>query len=86
MNISEVLKRKAEYPVRLIATERKEFDFPEDEHLVLYEIGDEVGIEAIDFSGCYLRVCNKSEIRNGIFDISYDRVTGEILGKWEFKP
>ncbi|MCF8255015.1 MAG: hypothetical protein K9J84_10610 [Bacteroidia bacterium] len=86
MNISEILKRKAGYPVRLIATDRKEFDFTKDNPFILYEIGDEVGIEAIDFSACNLRVCNKSEIRNGIFDISYDRETGEVIGGWEFKP
>lgn len=85
MNIKEILIRKAEYPVRLIAKGRKSFELGSDE-FVLHEDGDEIGIEMIDFSCGNLRVCNKSEIRNCIFDIRYDKETGELDGEWEFKP
>lgn len=79
MNIKEVLIKKSECPVRLIAKEISESD------LIIYDEGDELAIEAIDFSSGILRVCNKSEIRDYVFEIPYNKENGELYGKWEFK-
>lgn len=85
MNISEILIKKAEYPVRLIAKEKQWIEL-NDGDFIYHEVGDEIGIEAIDFSAGYIRCCNKSEERPNIFDINYDKISGDLDGKWEIKP
>jgi hypothetical protein len=83
MNLKEIMLEKAHHPVRLIAKNRKSFILGDNPEYILYEIGDEVGIEAIDFSAGYLRVCNKTNPM--IFQIIYDKETWELCGEWEFK-
>jgi hypothetical protein len=73
MNLKDVLKKKAEYPVRLIAT--KELDN--------VSINDELGIEVVDFSIGNLRCANKTN--NMIVEIYYDKETWELNGEWVFK-
>ena len=82
--ISEILRLKADYPVRLIALSREAYMYAGEEH-VIYEKGDEVGIEAIDFSASSLRMCNKN--RDSIFEIRWDsRKGGALTTDWRIKP
>lgn len=69
LNLKEVLINKAEYPVRLIALK----DEPINDVLrnINYFVGDEIGIEAIDFSTGSLRVVNKT--RNFVFELYYNK-------------
>ena len=80
MNIKEILLKKAEYPVRLIALGT---DIKESSSIVDYEKGDEIGIELIDFSCGLLRVCNKT--KSSIFYLYYDKETGVLDGEFIFK-
>lgn len=74
LNLKEVLINKAEYPVRLIALK----DEPINDVLrnINYLIGDELGIEAIDFSVGSMRVVNKT--RNFVFELYYNKDTWDI--------
>ena len=74
MNLKEVLKKKAEYPVRLIA-KNKDRDY--------IDVNDELGIEAVDFSCGNLRCHNK--MNNTVVYIGYDKNTWELNGGWVFK-
>jgi hypothetical protein len=74
MNLKEVLKKKAEYPVRLIATSKNQ-DF--------IDVNDELGIEAVDFSCGNLRCHNK--MQNIVVEVYYDKETWKLNGEWVFK-
>lgn len=78
--MKEILKRKAEYPVRLIATHSfsNDYDTPD-----IYTKGDEFGIEAIDFSMGSIRVCNKN--KNTIQEVYYSKETGELYEQFTIK-
>lgn len=79
MNLKDLLHKKAEYPVRIIALEND----PTESTFKCYEKGDEIGIEVVDFSIGNMRVCNKKT--DLVFEIYYNKDNWEIKGEWEFK-
>lgn len=81
INLKDLLLKKAEFPVRLIALEDEELN--EYKWKPNYLKNDELGIEAIDFSCGNIRVCNKT--KNSVFYIYYDKDTWELGGKFKFK-
>ena len=76
MNLKEVLKRKAEFPIpaRLIATAKNQ-DY--------INVGDELGIEVVDFSCGLLRCANKTN--TWTVEVYYDKETWGLEGEWIFK-
>ncbi len=85
LTIKEILHLKAEYPVRLIAGDFKSHLLNGNDEFIEHRVGDEVGIEAIDFSSGNLRCCNKSPHNNCIFYLYYDKDTGILDGEWSIK-
>ena len=81
MNIKDILIKKAEQAIRLIA--EKDSNASETSDYKPYLKGDEIGIEAIDFSIGSLRCANKT--KGIIFDIYYDKATGILVGDFSFK-
>jgi hypothetical protein len=81
MNLKDLLKKKAEYSVRLICNrDLKANNY--DERLNA-EKGDEIGIEVIDFSIGNIRCCNKNTLTT--FELYYDKNTWLLEGDWHFK-
>jgi hypothetical protein len=81
MNLKDVLKKKADYPVRLIAqSEHINELYP---HYKYFCVGDKIGIEVIDFSQGLLRCCNKRS--NEVFQIYYNKENWELVGEWAFQ-